>query len=179
MDKRQTLPRLWLLTDQRNDAVLEAVLAQMPRGSGLVFRHYHLAVAERRERFRRLARLARARGMVVVLSGDPRTARKWGADGVYGSLRRTAGLLRLVTAHNLREIVAANRAGADAVLLSPVFATRSHPGAATLGRVRFRLLARRAAMPVIALGGMDRKHALALGWLCWAAIDGLSPDHHD
>lgn len=174
MDKRQTLPRLWLLTDQRNDAVLEATLARMPRGSGLVFRHYHLAEAERRARFRQLARLARARGMVVILSGDPRTARKWGADGVYGSLRRAPGLLRLATAHNLREIVAANRAGADGVLLSPVFATRSHPGAQTLGSVGFRLLARHAAMPVIALGGMDHKRAGALGWPRWAGIDGFS-----
>lgn len=174
MDKRQTLPRLWLLTDQRNDAGLEAVLVRMPRGSGLVFRHYHLAEAQRSERFRRLARLARARGMVVILSGDPRTARKWGADGVYGSLRRAPGLLRLATAHSLREIAAANRAGADAVLLSPVFATRSHPGAKTLGRVRFRLLARHAAMPVIALGGMDRRSAGSLGWLRWAGIDGFS-----
>ena len=174
MDKRQTLPRLWLLTDQRNDAVLETALARMPRGSGLVFRHYHLAVTERRERFRRLVRLARARGMVVVLSGDPRTARKWGADGVYGSLRAGPGLLRLAMAHSLREIAAANRAGADAVLLSPVFATRSHPGAKTLGRVGFRLLARHAAMPVIALGGMDHRRAHAMGWPRWAGIDGFS-----
>ena len=35
--------------------------------------------------------------------------------------------------------------GADAVLLSPVFPTRSHPGAPVLGPVRFRLLARAGA----------------------------------
>lgn len=177
MDKRQTLPRLWLLTDRRNDAGLEKVLARMPRGSGLVFRHYHLAEAQRSERFRRLARLARARGMVVVLSGDSRTARARGAHGVYGCLRRAAGLLRLATAHDLREIAAANRAGADAVMISPVFPTRSHPGAKTLGRLRFRLLARHAAMPVVALGGMNRKRAHALDWPRWAGIDGFSGGH--
>jgi thiamine-phosphate pyrophosphorylase len=59
-------------------------------------------------------------------------------------------------------------------MLSPVFATRSHPGAESLGQVRFRLLARFASVPVIALGGMTRRRAAALEALRWAAIDGLS-----
>ena len=62
----------------------------------------------------------------------------------------------------------------DAVLLSPVFRTRSHPEAATLGPLRFRLLAQRARMPVIALGGMNADTAQRLDWPRWAAIDGLS-----
>jgi thiamine-phosphate pyrophosphorylase len=74
----------------------------------------------------------------------------------------------------MAELGLAARLGADAALLSPVFATRSHPGGATLGPVRFRLLARQAALPVIALGGMDARRARALRWRRWAAIDGLS-----
>jgi thiamine-phosphate pyrophosphorylase len=76
--------------------------------------------------------------------------------------------------HGPREIALANRLGADAMLLSPVFPTRSHPGGAVLGPVRFRLLARLAARPVIALGGLDRRTARRLVWARWAAIDGLS-----
>jgi thiamine-phosphate pyrophosphorylase len=63
---------------------------------------------------------------------------------------------------------------ADAVLLSPVFPTRSHPGAAALGPARFRLMARHAQMPVVALGGMTVRTARRLDWPRWAAIDGLS-----
>jgi thiamine-phosphate pyrophosphorylase len=80
----------------------------------------------------------------------------------------------LATAHSLREIGLANRVRADAVLLSPVFPTRSHPGARTLGPSRFRLLAAWAAMPVIALGGLSARAARRLRWPRWAAIDGLS-----
>ena len=80
----------------------------------------------------------------------------------------------LATAHSLREIGLANRLRADAVLLSPVFPTRSHPDARTLGPLRFRLLAARARMPVIALGGMTASTARRLAWPRWAAIDGLS-----
>jgi len=171
-----SLPSVWLVSDARNDAKLETVLARLPRGSGLIFRHYHLDEAARRARFRALARIARKGGHRVVLSGDARQARRWGADGAYGALRLLAkgpAGLRIVTAHSLREIGEAHRSRADAVLLSPVFPTRSHPGAPALGPVRFRLLAARAGLPVIALGGMDRHRAQWLKAGKWAAIDGI------
>jgi len=175
MRSRQTLPALWLVSDLRNDAQLERALHRLPRGSGLIFRHYHLAPVRRARRFALLRALCRRRGHVAVLAGTTREARRLGADGCYGAGARWGGSgLRLATAHSLREIAAANRAGADAVLLSPAFPTRSHPGARVLGPLRLRLLARRAAMPVIALGGMNPRSARRLAGFGWAAIDGLS-----
>ena len=177
MPARQTLPDLWLLSDERNDAALEAALRRLPRGSGFIYRHYHLADAERVARWFELRRIARSRGHLVVLADSALTAREWGADGIYGAPRPlypASGLLTLATAHDLAEIGLANRAGADAVVLSPVFATRSHPDALTLGAARFRLLAAHARMPVIALGGMTALTARRLAWSRWAAIDGLS-----
>lgn len=175
MRARQTLPDLWLLSDARNDAMLETALRRLPRGSGFVFRHYHLPPPERRARFARLLRVARRAGHLVFLSDDPATARAWRADGIYGAPGRGGiRLPRLATAHSLREIAAAHRAGADAVMLSPAFPTRSHRDAAVLGPSRFRLLAMRAVVPVIALGGMTPRTARRLAWRRWAAIDGLS-----
>jgi thiamine-phosphate pyrophosphorylase len=174
--RRTCLPRIWLLSDARNDAVLEAVLRRLPRGSGLIYRHYHLTPAERRARFARLARVARQRGHGVALAGSAREARAWGANAVYGDTRLLApgpALPRLVTAHSLRELARTSRARAAAVLLSPVFPTRSHPGASTLGPLRFRLLAARSTVPVIALGGLTARQAARLGVHSWAAIDGL------
>lgn len=168
MPVRQPLPHLWLLSDARNDAVLELALRRLPRGSGFVYRHYHLPAGERRARFAHLLRLSRACGHVVLLAGTGAQARRWGADGSYGP----AGTL--ATVHDLRELAMANRSQAAAVLLSPVFPTRSHPGAATLGPLRFRLLAARSLVPVVALGGMTPVTASRLGWPRWAAIDGLS-----
>ena len=177
MPLRQPFPNLWLVTDERNDAGLDAALRRLPRGSGLIYRHYHLPDAERLARFLELRRIARARGMVTILADSALTAAEWGADGIYGAPRALyphRAMLRLATAHNLREIGEANRLEADAVLLSPAFATRSHPGAAALGPLRFRLIAARSRVPVIALGGMDPHRAERLGSPFWAAIDGLS-----
>lgn len=158
--------------------MLEHTLRRLPRGSGFVYRHYHLDGPQRWARFQYLRHIAQSRGHSVVLADSALTAREWGADGIYGAPRalypRRHDMLQIATAHNLHDIALANCLGADAVMLSPVFATRSHPGAATLGAVRFRMMAAQAQMPVIALGGMDAHGARRVNWPRWAAIDGLS-----
>src|SRR3546814_8968346 len=120
-------PELWLVSDERNDARPEAALGRLPHGSGFIYRHYHLEPGVRRARFLELARLARAFGHLVILASDAQTAREWGADGIYGAPQvpgpQVDSLFRLATAHVLAEVELANRCGADAVLISPVFAT--------------------------------------------------------
>lgn len=174
-----TLPRLWLISDARNDAVLERAIKRLPCGAGLVFRHYHLVPEARRARFDRLAKLVRTRGGAVVLAGDVQTAKRWRADGCYGAPGggADARLIRLLTVHDMRELARANRMpGPAKVLISPVFATRTHPGGAHLGVPRFDRLARLSRHPVIALGGMTGARAKQIGAIItgWAAIDGLS-----
>jgi len=116
--------------------------------------------------------------LVLLLAGSPREAAAWRADGVHGRAphrRMPRPLLRTAPAHDARELA---RSCADAVFLSPIFATRSHPGARSLGPVRFGLLARRTRTPLIALGGMDARRfgrVAALGAYGWAAIDALLP----
>ncbi len=167
MMKRQThLPRRWLVSDARNDAVLERALARLPRGSGFIYRHYHLPPAERRARYEALRRLCRARGIAIMLAGSRREARAWRADGAYGPGGEVA------TAHSLRELRRTGRA--RAVLLSPAFPTRSHPGAKVLGPLRFLLLAAQSPLPVSALGGVNRRTARRIPGTAWGAIDGLS-----
>lgn len=178
MLSRQSLPHLWLLSDERNDAGLEEALCRLPRRSGFIYRHYHLAEADRWKRFEHLRKLANQFQHRVILADSALTAREWGADGIYGAPRalypQRRDLIQLATAHDMREIGLANRFGTDAVILSPVFRTRSHPAGKTLGPARFRMLATHAQMPVIALGGMNSSTAKRLQWPRWGAIDGLS-----
>ena len=173
MHRCHPVPRVVLLSDARNDHRLESAISRLPPGSALVFRHYHLPPAARRARFEVLRRQCSRRGILILTAGR---VRGWRADGRYGApddLARTAGL-RLATAHSLAEIGAAVRAEASGILLSPVFSTRSHPGAPVLGPVRFLLLARRSPLPVIALGGMTKRRAARLPVWGWGAIDGLA-----
>lgn len=117
--------------------------------------------------FRRVARIARARGLVVVRAGK---RAGFGEDGVHG--RGPGQGLWTAPAHDRREAVAAVRRGADLLFVSPVFATRSHPGAEALGARKARRIAQGLPVVVIALGGMDaRRFRKLAGFDGWAAID--------
>jgi thiamine-phosphate pyrophosphorylase len=175
------VPAVWLMTDERmSDAALLRAIARLPRGSAVVVRHYSLDETARRDLFARIRRIGRSRDLRILLAGDEATAREWGAHGHHSRHRRTANAkpwLHSAPVHDLPELRAAIRAGADAVLLSPLFATRSHPGARPLGAARFAAIARRSCVPVIALGGVRPRHeALVrqLGAAGFAAIDGLT-----
>jgi thiamine-phosphate pyrophosphorylase len=177
MGLRQSLPDLWLLSDARNDELLPRALRALPRGSAFVFRHYHLDPRSRRSRFDELMPLVLEGGHVAILSGSDDEALAWGAMGSYGppeAVGEAPELLRIVTVHDANEIAHANAAGANAAMISPVFATRTHPNVTPLGPERFHALAALAEMPVIALGGMTFERANELGWSRWAAIDGLA-----
>lgn len=157
------IPGIWLMTDERMGDGLWAALERLPRGAGVVFRHYRLAEAARNALLDTVKKVAARRALVLVVAGKTHNGRRGRQPG-----------LRTASAHNRREAIAAIRTGADAIFVSPVFATRSHPGAKALGRVRFGLMVRGLPVPVIALGGMDAKRARSLRTLGsggWAAID--------
>lgn len=177
----KNLPTVWLMTDERiAPARLLAAVERLPRGrAGVVFRHYRTARVERHALFEQVAKIARRRRLVVQLAGPARDAVGWGADGWHGRscASARAGMLHSMAVHDARELVAAKRAGADLIFLSPLFPTRSHPGGRALGRARFAALVRNADMPVMALGGVRACHGRMLagiGVSGWAAIDGLS-----
>lgn len=125
--------------------------------------------------------MARRRGLILLTGGADAISGAGKADGAHVSLRQRAargrgGGLLTAAAHDLREIGLANRMGVDLVFLSPLFPTRSHPGAPALGPLRFASLARASRAPVIALGGMTERRfrrMKALGAYGWAGIDGL------
>lgn len=56
--------------------------------------------------------------------------------------------------HNLEQLLHAQNIGVDFVVLAPVLATQTHPGAASLGWEQFADLVAQVNLPVYALGGM-------------------------
>lgn len=183
MRRRQPLPTLWLMTDPRFGRGLLDAVRRLPFRSGVIFRHYDLDPSDRRRLYRKVAHVCRQRGHILLLAGDARLAVHWRADGFH---QRTTGPRKLVhtaPVHDRRELKEARRTGADAVLISPLFTTASHPGASALGLASFSLLAHQAkGMDVIALGGMSRKKAQMLRpkrIYGWAAIDAFRTKERD
>lgn len=185
--KRPGIPRRILVSDRtRLPDPLPAVATLAP-GMAVLLRHYD---APGRDRLaRHVARVARQRRVMVLVAGaDWRLAARIGAAGVHlpEGIARTLsdpglrlwlrrGHVLSVACHTPRALARATTLRADFALLSPVFPTRSHPGAPTLGALRFALWAGRARLPVLALGGVNRRTARALRCAAgWAALDGLA-----
>jgi thiamine-phosphate pyrophosphorylase len=177
MTRRHPLPRIWLMTDLRLGGDLPAAIQRLPAKSGVVFRHYELGETARRSLFEKVARVCRRRGHVILHAGDEGKARRWHADGFHQRSARTSKLIHSMAVHNRREMALAKRLRADLIFISPLFATNSHPGQRSLGRLAFNGLARRAeGTKVIALGGVTRQKARSLphGLIHgWAAIDAF------
>lgn len=158
------------MTDERMGAALWAALLRLPRGGGVVFRHHATPVAARRRLFARLMRIARPRGLTVVCAAPLAGP---GAAGLHNARRRHPGL-NTASVHDRREAVAALRRGADLLFVSPVFATRSHPGVVALGPQGAARLGRGIPVPIVALGGMNVRRFAQIakqGFHGWAAID--------
>ncbi|MCE2509547.1 MAG: thiamine phosphate synthase [Alphaproteobacteria bacterium] len=182
------LPPLIHLTDAARFPDPEPAVFALPRGSLVILRHYD--AANRHLLARRLATLCRARGLRLLIAGDGRLAAAVGADGLhlpewlargqisvgYGWRRRRPDWLITAAAHSEAALHHAEAAGADAVLLAPLFPTKSHPGACPLGIVRFARLAHQAHLPVYGLGGIDALAARRLrdsGAVGIAAVSAL------
>jgi thiamine-phosphate pyrophosphorylase len=113
---------------------------------------------------------------VLLLAGTPSQAQAWHADGAHHRSALPSKGLRTVAVHNRAQVDVAMRARADLILVSPVFATASHPDARPIGRSRFGLLIGRHRRRTIALGGMNFSNFRNLRGMRihgWAAIDAF------
>jgi thiamine-phosphate pyrophosphorylase len=167
---------LVLMTDDRKADWARAARA-LPRGSMVVVRG--------RDSKKRLALAETLQGLApLLIADDPALAARIGAAGLHlpqarmkeAAHWRAAFPHWIITAsaHSLRALMGAYHL--DAVFLSPVFATASHPQARPLTPVRAAFIAAQAPVPVYALGGITRRNAalLAPAFSGIAAISSLT-----
>jgi len=169
---RTDLPALILMSDERRlpDPVSDRSDAaqRLPPGSAVLVRHSDPRA--RADLARRLAPFCRARDLALFVSDDIGLAKACGAEGLHLPERTAASADAIVmrrrwrgiltcAAHGPRALARASLLGADAALVSPVFATQSHPGGAPIGPLRFLTWTRAARVPVYALGGIAARNA--------------------
>src|SRR5262245_65269169 len=115
------VPALYVFTDPERTPDPVGVARRLPRGTAVVYRHF--GASERTGTARALAAIARARGLVLLIAGDPELAARVGAEGVHWPQRmipdgRGAGLVT-VAAHDAAGLAQAAALGADAVGVGP------------------------------------------------------------
>ena len=153
---------LVLFTDDSPGDWLEAA-RRLPRGSAVVIRG-----RDGRARAALFDRLSPLPGVKLLVADDPALANS--ADGLHLPETRTREAAHwrarrpdwiiTASAHSLRALIALSHV--DAVFLSPIFATASHPGAKVLSPVRAAFIAAASPVPVYALGGINARNAILL-----------------
>jgi len=177
------VPSVILMTDSVRLPDPCAAARLLPPGSAVILRHYD--APERATLARELARICRRARVHLLIAGDWRLALAVGADGVHlpenmvwgRAWGRKPQFLVTAAAHSEVAIRRAARIGVDAVLLSPVFPTASHPGANVIGPLRFALWCQSSPVPIYALGGIDAMTVRRLkgsGFAGIAAIGALA-----
>lgn len=151
------------ITDAKINPAPWELFGQLPRSATILIRDYDHP--QRPEYAARIVKEASRHGFRVMVAGNLALARRVGAGGLHlpeWQLKHTPTRLFLkkgfqvtAAAHALPAVIRANHYPyMEAVFISPVFETGSHPGARPLGPVRFAALARACRHPVIALGGL-------------------------
>jgi thiamine-phosphate pyrophosphorylase len=127
-----------------------------------------------------LSEIARRRGLVLLVGADVQLAVAIGAAGVHLPERLASAARRLkaarpswivtAAAHSALAARRALAAGADAVVVSTVFASRSASAGRPMGPIRLARLAQAAGGRVYALGGITNENARRLASLRLAGL---------
>lgn len=183
------LPPAFFLTDPERTPHPETIVAGLPAGWGVIYRHF--GAPDREEVAGRLLKLCRKRRILLLIGADAALAAKIGADGVHwpsrmaGASRKWRGRFKVQTmsGHSGDNPGNFRQFPVNAVLFSTVFRSRSASAGAAMGALRFRKLAATLPCPVYALGGVNPDNGLSIadagglaaidGWLCFAI------DQHD
>ena len=169
-------PSLVLMTDDTLAVDWVGAVAALPRGSAVVVRHREGRAREALAL--RLRPVCRARGVTLLIADDVKLAVRVRADGVHVPQARMAkvseararAMMVTVSAHDRAAVVRAGVLGADAVFVSPVFATASHAGSEGLGVVRLAAMIAGSRCPAYALGGIDARSINSLGAVRLAGV---------
>jgi thiamine-phosphate pyrophosphorylase len=176
---RPAIPALYFLTDPTRTPDPVRAVRRLPTGTAVIYRHF--GAPDRETTAAALAEACRGHDLALLIAADPKLAASVGADGVHWPERQVGQHLpRLglttASAHSRRALLRGTAAGADAILLGPVFPSRSPSALRPLGPIRAGALARLSQAPVIALGGVNAhtgKRLLGRGFAGLAAIEGL------
>jgi thiamine-phosphate pyrophosphorylase len=172
-----TLPKLYAITDARLSALSHAEqIGRLAEGGARLvqLREKHASPRHFYREAREAVRVARARGVKLIINDRADIALALAADGVHlgqddlppTDARRLLGERFIIgySTHDLRQIEEAARLPVDYVAFGPVFPTRSKEkpdavvGLELLERARAAL---DAAIPLVAIGGITPENARA------------------
>ena len=182
------LPALVFMTDHSRINDPCPIIPTLPKHTLIIIRDD--AHPDRLTYATAIAEACRQHDHPFLVSNDTRLAIDLMADGIHLAESQAGESISIRThypqwwitssAHSLDAVHKANALPVDALFISPVFTTESHPDVTPLGMNGFSELAMHSISPVYALGGITHSncsalmHSVASGFGCIGAFK-LSP----
>ena len=175
MRPRIPSPCLCLVTDRERTAsgdLVSTVEAAVSGGVGMVqLREKDLPARALLDLARRLRKVTNDKALLII-NDRVDVAMLCDADGVQlgeealdtPSARKLLGPDKLIgrSVHSVQGAIAAEREGADYLILGTIYPTASHPGAPTGGIDLVRAAANAVSVPTLAIGGITTNNAAAV-----------------
>jgi thiamine-phosphate pyrophosphorylase len=184
---KSDLPSFFAMTDPGRGLDPVSLAMRLPRGTGLIYRHF--GAPDRYRVGHDICSIAQQRGVIVLVSNDADLAASCGADGLHwpeahlsdAARMRARGDGRIFTcaAHSPSALHKASEAGIDAALYSCAFASASPSASPPKGSWRMAAAASQSRIQVYALGGINARTAkrlIGLGLSGIACVDALNSD---
>lgn len=181
----QKFPALLLMTDAKRLPDPRDLIPHLPPNSAIIIRHF--SDYQKVCLIHKIKKLCHKHKVKLLVSDSLSLAINHRLDGVHfsektlkkiaacGKMSRPKPNLLFTTAcHNLRSLCAAERANMDAILLSPLFKTQSHPNQKTLGPWAASFYAQRTDLKVYGLGGINYKNGQRLSQARISGFAGIS-----
>ena len=138
----------------------------------LQLREKHLSKAEFIDEARIVKRLCEKYSVPLIINDDVEVAIESGADGVHigqddgdvAEVRKIAGnrLIIGVSAHNVEEALAAEKAGADYLGCGAVFGSTTKSNVHVLPLETLKNIAAAVKIPIVAIGGINETNMMRL-----------------
>jgi len=138
----------------------------LPPGSAILLRHYR--DPKRNQLAKELRSICDNHSLSLIIADDFELAMNVKADGFHlpeyrlkspstdiFKWRRTNNVILTAATHSSQTILKAIRLQVDAVFLSPIFRSPSHPRERPLGLMRFSNMCSTTKLPIYALGGVN------------------------
>jgi thiamine-phosphate pyrophosphorylase len=171
------LPNLLFFTDPQRTPDPERVAERLPAGAAVVFRAF--GAQDAAVQGLRLREITRRRDLLLLVGADEALASQVDADGLHLPERLATSLTGLRSAHPdwlitiaaHDEVAARAGAAADALVISPIFPSRSPSAGPPLGVEGLGRIVEEVETPVYALGGV---RADTVGLLANTGIVGVA-----
>jgi len=175
------LPPVMFLTDETRTPNPLATVQRLPKGWGVLYRHF--GGTDSMTSGRELANCARQRGLFFSVSSDISLARKLGADGIHipnsrlpNTRRSSLGDFVITTSvHSPSELRRAIRFGVNSLFVSPIFESLSPSAGKSLNIFGLRGYIQKTNVDIFGLGGISASNCQRLN-TSLAAVEALQTD---